>query len=380
MGSIANLAVKITADAAGLSAGIAKGIAEIDRFAGAVTSKLGGLGAPVAGILTGAGFVEAIREGLNEVKSFQTEAAKLNVSIGSVAAMSRIAGGDMEGFSHGLMHMRATIGQALIDPAGEAAQALGGLGLSADKLSGMGTEGAFKSINASLGRLGEFTRASQEKTIFGRGGIEAEDTMNRVAASLDKVKREMVETGQAPSIEDALKARDALRSIHEIDETWHSVKRTLAVEVAPIITLIGHDIQGWIGHIGGFKNIIHETVSAAVPVIDQLSDSIKTLGDGLDRLNQAKGNGLTGEWLKGTFSPFAGDAGDRWVRQFRRSLGHDVGIDRHQRSHVRRRSVCQGNCRGQRDGIGRFADDHRGLYAGILPTDPRRHRREPGSS
>lgn len=326
--NIGTIAAKIVADAAPFI----KGMGDVQKSAassiGAVKAALGSipfLGSAFAQIPTsGSGFVSWLEDGLREVKEMSIEAKKVGLSFDEFASVSRLAGGNTEGFVTGLIRMRKNLGEVQGETS-NAASAFHAMGMSGLELKNLGTMDAFGKIADQLNSLASDTdKAYFAFKIFGRGYADMLEGISKGSEGVDKAIARNKDLMGSISPQDVANARQAMRAIKDIEDAITGVKRQLAVAAAPFITQLANAFLDLTKNGTDFRGIFEETLRVAagffVKVLEGLQevrDAFRDLVGSKDEIGELFTVGSKGSWLREQWSGvpqwFKGTQAD-WAR------------------------------------------------------------------
>lgn len=184
--SIGTMALLLTTDISGFSAGMKKAQGDLGGLVSATKNLAGAIG---VGLSVGA-VVQGLRGMANEADRVTEAAEKLGISttyfqqLGTVAQQN---GSSIEAVSTAMAKMQNVIADAAAG-AKEAKTAIGGIGLNADALIGADASVQFKTVAQHIMAIQNAAeRTNAEMAIFGRGGKELELVLKKAAEGLSGV-------------------------------------------------------------------------------------------------------------------------------------------------------------------------------------------------
>lgn len=292
---IADLSIKLSANALALQGGLGKGVGYAQNYANRVTGimgKVGGGGAIFGSILGGGAFAKSIETKLYAIKDMGREARKVGLDVSTFSQLMLTAGADSEAMGVGLKHLRRELGQVGIGAhlaSGQVQDTSAGLGLpgasagkaTRDKFKAMGLDAdsmaampLAKALGVVADRMKSLTndndKAALAFSIFGKRGQELIPILEQGSAALDKNRAALHAKGFDISASDVAASGEALKAIRENQRAWDAMCRQLAVSLAPLIKMaagvashgVGTALAG--GAAGAYLGGIKGAVAGAV--------------------------------------------------------------------------------------------------------------------
>lgn len=148
-----------------------------------------------------------------------------------------------------------------------ATDALSGLGLSVEDLSGMSPEDQFTMIADAIARIEDPSkRAALSMQLFGRAGSELLPMMSESADGIANLRREANELGRTMTEEDAQAAAELTDAMNRVKSVLIGVKNQIGAALAPAMTYLA--------------DLISKTSSTIVPLIRENSHLVKLFAAG----------------------------------------------------------------------------------------------------
>lgn len=234
--AIADLNIKVTANAGGVSAGLKKAEKELSAFDGFVNkisgkgsgigllkNGLGQLGAAFGVGFTASAFISGIKDTINVLDDAGDLAEGLGDTADNISRLHFAAvqlGSSAGAVNSAMSKMTKSIGEAKRE-GGASAEAIKSLGLNVDTLAQMRTSSAFIAITNALSKLPTvYDRAAVASKIFGKGAMEiiailkaGDGEIEKYGARLDEINGTMTEG----SVEAAARLKD---QIEELNASW----------------------------------------------------------------------------------------------------------------------------------------------------------------
>ena len=236
--SIGNLSAKMTADIGDFQAKMQAAAASARGFAADARAQFSGIGASLApglvggvgGLGTAAGAVAWIRSSMKEMGELGKASQRLGVDMGTMAAYTKLAGGDAEGMQTALGHLAVRMGEIQAGSL-EAGNIFTRMGLDPNQIANLSVDQAFEKIAAQMRNMSVAQRAMVGKEIFGRGWQEMMPLIAKSAEQMQKAKESAFAPGKS-QVDDIRAANAALK---EMDEAWRKIGGSIAVAVAPMV-------------------------------------------------------------------------------------------------------------------------------------------------
>lgn len=323
-------AVVLTADADGLSAGLAKAQADVESWGAKVGAGLkSGLGVAAA---AGAGVVAAVGETfktaverLDDLAKVNKRADVLGVSASDLMGMDELfrkvgveAGQadavfakmgksirDLTEEARAFEKAQQQAGEKGLDAASAlAAQfeakakiaALGKMGITVAQLEGKALTEQFKIIADGINRLPRgYEQAAAAQDLFGRSGAMLLPMLQRGSKGIEEFIADQRAMGQVLSDTQLKSAGDASKAWKEakkeVEEAWDGFKNQLALVAAPAVKEIAEN----------GKELIRDFLVPAAKSAAEMADGFVKAGVALKNMKPAEGSGGGGsEFFKGT--------------------------------------------------------------------------------
>jgi len=282
MATVGNLFINVKARTAPFTKGMKSVRGTITRLAGgfvALAKKAALLGAAMGAIALGA-MVLLTKKGLAAVDAMAKLAQNVGSSVESIQVLQHMAtlgGVSVEKMDKSIAKMVKNIGESSMG-IGTATDALKELGLNANELAKMRPEVMFGVLADAISNVGNRAKqGSLAYDIFGRAGQELLVTMDGGSAAVGKMSKKLRDLGviigdkQAQMVE---KANDAWADIGLV---WKGLGNQLAVEFAPMLTLIAKAIIEFVKSVGGMGKVAEFIVKAFFYAGAVMMDVIKAI-------------------------------------------------------------------------------------------------------
>jgi len=167
-------------------------------------------------------------------------------AFGRLQYAARLSHVDGETLTHSLEKMNEKLGDVAINGSGPAYEALRRFGLSARRLTQMGTEQAFFTLVGVMERIpNPMERASVAMDLFGKSGQGIINMVAQGGPALKAMGEEAMALGVAMSDVDSQKLLEADTAMLRIGESIRGVADRIAVQLAPFVTAIADQFVAW---------------------------------------------------------------------------------------------------------------------------------------
>lgn len=282
MPAVANLAVSVTARVSKLLKGFARARASMVRFAGSVR-RMAGRVAKMAGIVGAfavGGLVLLVKRANTAIDAISKLSDRLGIAteeLGALHHAANIMGSDAAGIDKALEQMVRRLGEATTG-IGESFDALGLLGLEANKLAAMPMADAFREIIRTIRDLPSVAqRADAAYSLFGRQGVKMLNIINLTDEAFENLMAEADALGLTFDRVAGAKVEAANDAFTRLKALLTGIGRTVAIEVAPFISTM---VEGLVAAATAGSGM-GRTVSRA---IEWVVVSVATLADWLELL------------------------------------------------------------------------------------------------
>jgi hypothetical protein len=242
MASIGNLSTMLTANAKELDDGLRAAGDKVKSFDEALTKGLQAQAAAAertkeafaamagAALSFGKSMIDNAFATAQSINDTRKAAERVGVSIEQMAAIEKFAGGQAEEFTRGLLHLNRTLGEVNLGSE-EAAKKLQTIGVDAGKLLALPEFERIRSLLDFFKALpSELERAAAAEAVFGKGGLEMVEQLQRGSKALDeasdRVKRFYKDVYGA---ETADQVKQVLKDQKDLTDIWAGYKARAGV-------------------------------------------------------------------------------------------------------------------------------------------------------
>jgi hypothetical protein len=234
-----------------------------------IAKKVAMFGAAITAVAVVA-IVALTKKGLAAVDTLAKLAQNIGATVASLQIMRHMAtlgGVAIEKMDKSIAKMVRGIGEAAIFSTGEAADALRELGLSATSLEKLSPEKMFGKIADAINKVGNEARQGiLAYKIFGRSGQELIVTMKGGSKSIAEMTKKMQQLGVLVSDKHSQMVEKANDAWADIAVVWDGLSKQLAVEFAPVLTLVAEKMLQFVKNAGGM-GVVAEYVVLAIAKI-----------------------------------------------------------------------------------------------------------------
>jgi hypothetical protein len=318
MATIADMAIKLSANAQGLTAGLASATASLKKFASgaiatldkglvaatrdvfasvgkAVTDGLGAipiLGGPlafVAGTLTGIvdtgfGLLDFLRKSWGQMKELGKQASNLGISVSDLSGLMYAAGNSGDVLLSSLFKMNVNLGKARMGSK-EASIAFARLGLDVKDLAALNTAERFNAVADAISKIKDPSiQAASAFAVFGKGVGPLLFLLKQGAAGIEEFKKQAAQRGLLFSDDDIKAAREGAKALDQLDRTFAGLKNAFAVAVGPIAAEFLKFINEAASKVGGFPELFKSWAAVAAEALAFITDGFADLIESADGL------------------------------------------------------------------------------------------------
>lgn len=235
-------------------------------------------GAAAAAVSVALGAV--VLQGIETVAQQNDLAESIGITNRELTALSRAA--DLSGVSQdelsvAMKKLNKTIGDAQ-GGSKSASAALGALGLTADKLAQMPMDQRFNAIAQSISGLATQTeRAAAVQDIMGKSAQSLLPMLQDGGKTIAQAARQTEQWGLALSELDVANIAAADDRMSDVSATISAMKRHLAAEFAPVITVISERLLDLTKDVGGFRNKAREMFEGLLIGAGHVADAFQKI-------------------------------------------------------------------------------------------------------
>lgn len=280
MANIGRLTVDLRLASQKFEASLKKATANLSTFrnrANSAVKSIGGMQAKIAALVGVAGFGAMVSKSLEAADSIAKMSDRLGISTENLSAfqhLAQLSGESIEGFDKSIEKMVRSIGEASRG-IGTGKEALKGLGVSIDSLSGKNADEQFLIIaDAIKGVKNESLQASYASDIFGRSGIKLLNTIKSGREGFEAARSEVDKYGLAINRVDAAKIEAANDAILRSKQVMKGVSMQATVELAPILEEVANRFVGAATEGEGFGEKVKRALHNATGFIGVFADGI----------------------------------------------------------------------------------------------------------
>jgi hypothetical protein len=249
-GSIADISIKVIANANGVGPGLNKAERELLKFdaearrigssgAGGLASfakSVTGLGAALGGLAIGSAVTETINR-LDDLGDFADGIGDTAANVAKLHFAAEQLGSSAEAVDSTMAKMVKSIGAAAA-AGGDAEKAFTEIGLSIADLEAMRPTEAFKTVVEAIGQMpNAYQKAYAASKIFGKGAIEILSVLKAGGGEIDAFGQRLEELHAAPSDEEIEAAAKMKDTLVETAKAWDGVKNSAAQALGPALIL-----------------------------------------------------------------------------------------------------------------------------------------------
>lgn len=254
---------------------------DIDRAMGVANKKLIaagkviGRGLTVALATSTAAITAATVKGVNSIDQLAKESDKLGVPIGQLQLLRHAA--DLTGVASnqlgtGLQRMTRRVSEAA-KGTGEAKDALKELRLNAQQLAKLSPDQQFLAVSKAMqGVANQGDRVRLAMKLFDSEGVGLVNTLRLTEGELGKMKSELTALGVIIDRDAAAKVERAKDAFTVFSRVFTGFSNSLAIELAPLLTMVGDELVRLSLNTGGFRSQIQSAIGAAVLGFGQVRD------------------------------------------------------------------------------------------------------------
>lgn len=238
--------------ALGGAAGITAGLAAVDKIAGAAYR-------------AATAIAEMTATTIKEVDEISDLASVLGVTTEGLSRLQYAAfHSDVEVSDLNAALQKLSVN---LDAGGKASKALADLGLSGEKLKQGELTDAFSQIADALGKVeNRSEQARIARDLLGKSGAKLLPLLDQEAGGLKRLAEASDSRGNTITALDAAQIGRADEALKQVESSFQAIKRVVAVELSPAISVLADDIAGLNakdgtgGLIGGLGSVV-ETIS-----------------------------------------------------------------------------------------------------------------------
>lgn len=239
--SIANLAVKLTANISGFTTGMKSAVRPLRDLGSNITSigtKIIGFGSALTALAAGAGMVALVKNSMEAIDATAKLSDRLGIATEKMVGLqhaANLSGVSDEALTGGLEKMLKSLSEAATK-GGAAGAAFAKLGLDARQLASAAPDEAFTAIAEGLkGIQNPAERAALAMQIFGKSGQGLLPLMLSGKDGIAAAQAEAEKLGLTFSRVDAAKVEAANDAMTRLQALFIGAARTLAIQLAPFI-------------------------------------------------------------------------------------------------------------------------------------------------
>jgi hypothetical protein len=286
--TLGSLYVTIGADLSDLKRGVADAKEELAGFGSDARQKLNEFGKalPVmalqafvaASAAAAAATVYLTAKAMENVDAMAKMADAADEDIKAYKGMSlaaKLAGVEQQGFDQALQKYLRTLGEAQTGNV-QAAASFQRLGLDAKKMAELTPSEQLNVIADKLAGIGDAgVRSAVAVDLFGREGAKMVNVLKDGSGWFDEAKKNAEALGTAVSRVDAAKIEQANDAVTMMQEAFHGVATTIAVQAAPYLEAVANWITKAAIESDGFKNVITTAFEWAVKAAGFFGDALR---------------------------------------------------------------------------------------------------------
>lgn len=293
MASGPGLAMKFTADTAGLSRGMnrtEKLLGKLTKSTRQATSAMRGLVAIEVGKLLANGFARAssfISGYISDIRKTIDESAKLaqrtGVAVEALQSLQIAAGrAGVDNLEGALQRLTISIGDAG-QGVKTAQDGLARLGLSFAELSRLAPEDQFRAVAAEINKLPtQAEKAAAAADLFGRTGVEL---LPLFASNLQNIEERANKLGMVLSREQTAAIESMNDAFADVSDTIRGIVGQVTANLAPVITELS---ESFLGFVQGFK----EFGGGGTGIANQITNGLLQFGQTLAQIFDKAISGL----------------------------------------------------------------------------------------
>lgn len=291
MATIGKLAVQITADTAGLKAGLNDAERTVTAKADAMAASINKIGAAFAALGVASTLKNMTMEAINSADAFDEMAEKTGVSVeklSSLAYAAKINGATVDDLGTAIRALSNKMAES-IDPTSQAAKMFDGLGVSVQN-----ADGTLRNVDDVMTDLaGVFSsmedgaaKSALAVDIFSRAGLNMIPVLNKGQQGLSDLRIEAERLGAVISTDMAKQAAEFNENIDRLNTLSGTLGKTIANALVPELNNLINEFLIGIKHANGFWDAL-ATFGTINPFKD-LQGNLKGTRDELDNLNAAR--------------------------------------------------------------------------------------------
>ena len=311
MATVGNLFINVKARTAAFGKkmkGVRGTIGRLAKGFAGIAKKVALFGAAMAAVALGA-IVMLTKKGLAAVDTMAKLAQNIGASVKSIQTlrhMATLGGVSIEKMDKAVSKMTRGIGESAVFGIGEANDAFEELGLSAKQLEQDSPDVAFGKIADAINNVGNKARQGiLAYKVFGRAGQELVTTLGGGSAAVDAMSKKLELLGVVIGDEQAQMVEKANDAWADIKLVWEGLGNQLAVNFAPILTMIAEKLKSMVINFGGMGKVAEGIVKAFMYAGALVLDAIKIMKMGWQSFQAAV---LTGSGMLVEGTGYAVDA------------------------------------------------------------------------
>ena len=283
MATVGNLFINVNARTAAFRKkmkGVRGTIGRLGTGLAQAGKKVALFGAAMGAIALGA-ITMLTKKGLAAVDTMAKLAQNIGASVKSIQTlrhMATLGGVSIEKMDKAVSKMTRGIGESAVFGIGEANDAFEELGLSAKQLEQDSPDVAFGKIADAINNVGNKARQGiLAYKIFGRAGQELVTTLSGGSAAVDAMTKKLEDLGVVIGDEQAQMVEQANDAWADIKLVWEGLGNQLAVNFAPILTMIAEKLKSMVVNFGGMGKVAEGIVKAFMYAGALVLDAIKVM-------------------------------------------------------------------------------------------------------
>lgn len=291
MATIGKLAVQITADTAGLKAGLNDAERTVTAKADAMAASIGKIGAAFAALGVASTLKNITTEAINSADAFDEMAEKTGVSVeklSSLAYAAKINGASVDDLGTAIRALSNRMAES-VDPASQAAKMFDGLGVATQN-----ADGTLRNVDDVMTDLaGVFAsmedgaaKSALAVDIFSRAGLNMIPVLNKGQQGLADLRIEAERLGAVISTDMAKQAAEFNENIDRLNTLSGTLGKSIANALVPELNKLINEFLTGIKYANGFWDAL-VTFGTINPFKD-LQGNLKSTRDEIDNLNAAR--------------------------------------------------------------------------------------------
>ncbi len=237
--------------------------------------------------MTGAGFTEFIKEGIERVNDLSKLSDRTGISTERMGGLMQLTGGNAEALQKSLFHLSSKLGE-VSQGSKTAAREFAAMGLDGAKLASMGGDKALDAIAERIRSL----PTSQERArvgmqLFSKNAAELLPILSKGAAGMAAAEAAAVKMGTSFSRVDGAQVQLARRALAQTGLAIQGLQTQLTVQLAPYIKAAAD----WFNNLGlsgiNMGQRVFGAIESVVKAIAFIADAVEALKFGWDVMGTA---------------------------------------------------------------------------------------------